>query len=542
MKIAFNNCEIDTDLFQITRNGTMSDLTPQTMRLLEFLIKNRERVVSKDQLVEQVWERKIITDATLTTAIKEARQAVGDTGREQHTIRTVYGIGYRFVADIAIENDATVKIENGSADSVAGLAPLANSDDTSDRPKLFVSRITTRSNDPEEGALADGLTEDLLASLSRKREIVVMSRFLVFGEAYGGEVEKIRASGADVREYLHGLGANYMVEGRLQRSGSVLRLRITLIDLADGSTVWSDHIDGSWEDVFEFQDNVTDRILFSIEPALMEIEREKIRRQRPADLTIWQTCQLGLGILWKYRKEDYPRAIGAFRDCIAADPTYALAHAGVAYAIVHSYKEGQLPADMAVLDEAMVHAETATRLDPNEPFAFAAKARTHLARQEYDEAIAAYAISLRMDPNRETAQMGMGYALCMLGRAEEALKHLDRFQVLIPTSRLVPTVLACRSFALTMVGRPQEALAEALTACHLPNTAHWGHIARALALAKLDRPQEAEAAIRAARQLRPDLDPSAFQAAYPFAENSDLDDAAKGLLSRTDLFRPRMDG
>ena len=303
MKIAFNNCEIDTDLFQIARNGTMSDLTPQTMRLLDFLIENRDRVVSKDQLVEQVWERKFITDATLTTAIKEARQAVGDTGREQHTIRTVYGVGYRFVADIATENDVAVEARDGSVDRVTALAPLAKSDDTSDRPKLFVSRITTRSNDHEEGALADGLTEDLLASLSRKREIVVMSRFLVFGEAYSGEVEKIRASGADVREYLHGLGANYMVEGRLQRSGSVLRLRISLIDLADGSTVWSDHIDGSWEDVFDFQDKVTDRILFAIEPALMESEREKIRRQRPADLTIWQTCQLGLGILGSIRRE-----------------------------------------------------------------------------------------------------------------------------------------------------------------------------------------------------------------------------------------------
>ena len=99
MKYAFNDCTIDTDLFQISRGETRSNLTPQTLQILQYLIDNRDRVVLKDELAEQVWQGRFITDATLSTAVKEARQAVGDTGRDQHTIRTVHGKGFRFVAD-----------------------------------------------------------------------------------------------------------------------------------------------------------------------------------------------------------------------------------------------------------------------------------------------------------------------------------------------------------------------------------------------------------------------------------------------------------
>jgi DNA-binding winged helix-turn-helix (wHTH) protein len=91
MKFAFNDCEVDTGLFQISRGGVRQSLTPQTMQLLEYLIRNRDRVVLKDDLAGAGWDGRFITDATLSTAIKEARQAVGDNGRDQHTIRTIHG-------------------------------------------------------------------------------------------------------------------------------------------------------------------------------------------------------------------------------------------------------------------------------------------------------------------------------------------------------------------------------------------------------------------------------------------------------------------
>ena len=100
MKVTFDDCTLDTDRFQVERGGGAVSLTPQTAKILDILIRNRDRVVTKDELVAAVWDDRIITDATLSTALKETRQVVGDTGRAQRVIRTVHGHGFQFVATI----------------------------------------------------------------------------------------------------------------------------------------------------------------------------------------------------------------------------------------------------------------------------------------------------------------------------------------------------------------------------------------------------------------------------------------------------------
>ena len=100
MKVIFDDCTIDTDRFQVERRGQTVSLTPQTAKILDILIRNRDRVVTKDELAAEVWDDRIITDATLSTALKKTRQIVGDTGRAQNIIRTIHGRGFQFVAAV----------------------------------------------------------------------------------------------------------------------------------------------------------------------------------------------------------------------------------------------------------------------------------------------------------------------------------------------------------------------------------------------------------------------------------------------------------
>ena len=100
MKVQFRDCVLESDLARVERGGHVRSLTPQTLRILDHLIRNRHRVVGKDELIAKVWGDRIISDASLSTAIKEVRQAIGDNGRTQHTIKTMHGHGFRFVADV----------------------------------------------------------------------------------------------------------------------------------------------------------------------------------------------------------------------------------------------------------------------------------------------------------------------------------------------------------------------------------------------------------------------------------------------------------
>jgi class 3 adenylate cyclase len=397
-----------------------------------------------------------------------------------------------------------------------------------DAPRLLVSLFAARSDVPDDRHLAEAVTEDLIGRLSRSREIFVLSRFATFQAAE----KPVLTSAQDAR-------AGFMVEGAVQRAGERVRITARLTNVTDNSVCWSEQYDGDSKELFELQDRTANAIAIAIVPELLEVERARLQRKNPEDLSLWQLWQTGMGILWKYRAEDYPEAIRLFRHCIALDERAAPPQAGLAYVLVHALKEGVIPFSTQLLDDALSFARSATRLDPRDPFCFTALGRTHIARQEYDSAIAAYTISLNLNPNQDVAHMGMGYALCMAGRAESALVHLDMGQTLIPAMERNSTALTCRSFALTMTGRFEEAIEVAGRARELPNAPHWAYVAEAMACARAGQQSRADAAIVEARRLKPELDEMVLRAAYPFAEGEEAQRLAATLLSQTDMFRTR---
>jgi adenylate cyclase len=397
-------------------------------------------------------------------------------------------------------------------------------------PRLLVTLFSTRSRDEDDRFLAEGITEDLIARLARSRSLAVLSRYATYAPGDENALDQALASKAD-----------FLIEGDVRRSGQRVRVTAKLTDMSDTKLIWSEQYDCIEEDVFDFQDRSAVAIAKAIEPELLEAERNHISRREAKDLSTWQLGQAGLGILWKYNKEDYPRAIELFRRASEADASASVPYAGEAYALVHAYKEGVIADGAEVLDRALSLARKATRQDPGEPFAFVALGRTHIARKEYHEALAAYTIALSIDPNSDTAHMGMGYALCMLGRADEALEYLDMGANLMPFAGRNPTIMTLRSFALTMIGDYDKALRTARVACELPEASHWAHVAEAMACAGAGLSSEAEAALRIAQEKKPGLDEDALMAAYPFSDSAGAKALAASLMSRTNIFRTRVE-
>ncbi len=231
MKYAFNDCTIDTDLFQISRGEVCNSLTPQTLQILEYLITNRDRVVLKDELVEQVWQGRFITDATLSTAMKEARQAVGDTGRDQHTIRTVHGKGFRFVAEIDM--------------------PATNTQNTPAPDGIVLAVLPFRSlgKSSDDGFLAEGLTEDTITNLSRFRELTLLSHRTT------AHLAADRVSNSEMSDRY---AVTHVVEGSIRRSENQLRVTVQVTEACNGRLVATEQFDrgGGPEDLFNIQEDI----------------------------------------------------------------------------------------------------------------------------------------------------------------------------------------------------------------------------------------------------------------------------------------------
>src|SRR5205814_9611909 len=148
---------------------------PQVFDVLEYLLDNRDRVVSKDDLIEAVWSGRIVSDSTLTSRINAARKAIGDSGFDQKLIRTMPRKGFRFVGAVVA---SAMRPENPAPLAAAEMAPQAS--ELADRPAIAVLPFTNMSDDPEQDYFSDGMSEDLITALSKLRWFLVIARNSTF--------------------------------------------------------------------------------------------------------------------------------------------------------------------------------------------------------------------------------------------------------------------------------------------------------------------------------------------------------------------------
>lgn len=173
MKFSFHNCLLDTDLRELQRGGELIAMQPQVFDLLVHLLKNRDRVVSKDDLIALVWAGRIVSDSTLDSRINAARNAIGDSGRDQRLIRTIPRKGLRFVGSVDEHSNgdrpATAPLES-AAEQPRPALPLP------DRPAIAVLPFDNMSGDQEQEYFSDGISEDIITALSKLRWFFVIAR------------------------------------------------------------------------------------------------------------------------------------------------------------------------------------------------------------------------------------------------------------------------------------------------------------------------------------------------------------------------------
>jgi TolB-like protein len=250
---------LDVPRRELTRRGEPIALEPQVFDLLVHLIRNRDRVVTKDDLMDTVWGGRIISESTLTSRVNAARKAVDDNGETQRLIHTLPRKGFRFVGDIT-----------AAPPTESPLLPMPQ-----DRPSIAVLPFDNLSGDREQEYFADGMVAEIITGLSRIKWLFVISRNSTF--IYKGKP-------IDVKTVARELGVRYVLEGSVRRSGNHVRVTGQLIETETAAHVWADRYNGTLGDIFTLQDEMTMSVIGAVEPTLRKAEVERARRKRPNSL------------------------------------------------------------------------------------------------------------------------------------------------------------------------------------------------------------------------------------------------------------------
>jgi TolB-like protein len=351
----------------------------------------------------------------------------------------------------------------------------------SGRPSVAVLPFDNLSGDASQDYFAGGITEDIITALSQNRWLSVIARNSTFA---------LKGRPRDVRRVAAELGAGYVVEGSVRRAGDRLRIAAQLIDGASGNHIWAERYDRDLADIFAVQDEVTGTIAARIEPELGAVERQRAERKPTQSLDAWDCYHLGLSQMYRFDREGNREAQRLFRRAIAFDPKFAAAHARLAYCVVLEMVYFDAAPSREVLDEALSIAKKAVWLDDRDAFCHLAVARVHLARREYEEALAECRTSLNLNPAFAQAHCAMGDALSYAGRGEEAIQEFEESLRLSPQDPWRWAFLSYEALARIFLKQYDKAVASARAALRIPNCQYWANAHLAVALGHLGRKDE----------------------------------------------------
>jgi TolB-like protein len=412
VKFVFDGHTLDTGRRELFCGDRQVGLQPQVFDLLVYLAQNRDRVVSKDDLIALVWGGRIVSDSTLTSRINAARTAVGDSGKQQKLIRTIPRKGFRFVGDVTEQSDdrPAVAVPEQTDRPPRQALPMP------DRPAIAVLAFDNMSDDPEQEYFSDGISEDIITALSRVRWFFVIARNSSF-------VYKGRA--VHISQVAEELGVRYVVEGSVRKRGGRVRITAQLNDVATGSHVWAEHYDRELTDVFAVQDEITNAIVAAIEPQIYSAENFRARRKPPSSLDAWDLVMRALSHYWRVTRDDHIAAQALLDTAIGLDPNYGQALSVLATSHMFGVHLGW--ADIAVAAPLAERAALAAiQADSEDPWAHTALGSVCFSTRRLDDALAEFELALRLNPNFSVAQGYYALALSYSGRWRDSYEAAQR--------------------------------------------------------------------------------------------------------------------
>jgi TolB-like protein/Tfp pilus assembly protein PilF len=494
----FENYSLDIERQELRRGPDSVAVEPQVFNLLHYLIRNRERVVSKDDLIAHVWNGRIVSESTLTSRITSARHAIGDSGEDQRLIRTIARKGLRFVGEVQ-------EIQSSGGANVASPSPQVDRKtappDTPSlappqlpgKPSIAVLPFTNMSGDPEQEYFSEGITEDIITALSHIRWLFVIARNSSF--SYKGRV-------ADVKQVARELGVRFVLEGSVRKLGSRVRITVQLMDALSGAHHWAERYDRDLVDIFALQDEITRSVAAAIEPRLLAVEGIRSQQRPGVELDAWDMVARAMSRFWRMTGTDIEAAIVTLKEAVARHPDYGPAHSMLAFCLVLAGHFGWLPL-FEVPRLALESARRAVELDDNDPWAYLALGYVAFVARQTDDAAAHFRRAIELNPNFAAAHGYWGYALAFDGRSDQAIERLALAIRMSPHDRQNSIYMGGLAVANYLARRYDQAIEWARKAVQQGPSITPPHRILCASLAQAGHRDEAHAVLERVRELQP---------------------------------------
>ncbi|MBK6746334.1 winged helix-turn-helix domain-containing protein [Ottowia sp.] len=380
--LVFGRFELLLEQRRLLEHGAPVALGARAFDLLAVLVRHRDRVVSKDELLRLVWRDAAVEENNLSVQVSTLRKVLG-----ADALRTVSGQGYRFTLPVSPPSGVA------AADSMVLGLP--------DKPSIAVLPFANVGGVLDDAALIEGIGDELIDALSRVRSIFVISRHGV--QAYQGRA-------VDPRTVARELGVRYVLEGSVRRSAGQVRIGAALIDALSGQQIWGERYDRRLDELFALQDETARAIVIAMAPHIERSEIERARGPRPQKDSAYALAQRA----WAQAREGLSRsnrgardaALALAREALAIDPRCSAAHNAIVDALSwHLYFDTATP---PALDDALMAAAQALAIDSSDALAWRGRGWLMLVSGKLPQATADFRRSLELNPNDAITLVRLG--------------------------------------------------------------------------------------------------------------------------------------
>jgi|EndMetStandDraft_4_1072995.scaffolds.fasta_scaffold67363_2 TolB-like protein len=490
LRYLFEDYAFDPDRRELYRGAEVVPIAPQVFDLLDYLIRNRERVVSKDDLINAVWNGRSVSDAALTTRLNVARTTIGDSGEEQRLIKTLPRKGFRFVGTVVEvqERECTAVPDNA-------VEPPNSALTLPDKPSIAVLPFQNMSGDPNQDYFADGIVDEITTALSRFKSLFVIARNSSF--TYKGKAVDIKQIGRE-------LGVRYVLEGSVRKVAGKVRIIGQLIDAGTGVHLWADRFEGDLGDVFTLQDRMTESVVSAIEPKVFQTEID-LATHRTNNANAYDLCLRATPHLHSFTRGGSAEALRLVSRALESDPRYAFAATLAGSCHLQNVTQGWAADPKSEFAEGLRLLQLALSIDGNDHLALSMLGYAAGWSGDFDTAIEMVDRAVASNPNAAFAWGLRGWAYRVAGKPEEAIRSFERAVRLSPFDPLLFVRLTGMGVAFVGLGRFDDAVAAAKKALSQNRTFAAAYRCLTTALAHLGREAEAREAAARLLELEPDF-------------------------------------
>jgi pentatricopeptide repeat protein len=433
--LVFGDCRLDLERRELRRGGEVVTIEPKAFDLLAYLVQHRDRVVSKDDLLQSVWGGRIVSESALTTRINAVRRALGDDGATQRLIRTFTRRGVRFVAEITVAP---------APEPVAAAPPVR------DKPSIAVLPFENLTGDSEQDYFVDGMVEEITTAIARFPWLSVIARNSSF--TYKGRA-------VDVKQVARELDTRYVLEGSVRKAGSRVRIAGQLIDATTGAHIWAERFDGALDDVFALQDEVAGGVAGAVGPQLRLAEIARASSKPTDSLDAYDLYLRARARCYERGKEGLAEGVRLLQQALALDRGYASATVAISACRCTQRNRHWIPDPGPEIEEGIRMARQAiasARADA-EVLTAAGFALAFLAGDN-DAALGASARAIALNPNLALAWGHRALVLVFLDRPDEAIPAAEQAMRLSPRDPRRFNFVQAMAFAHLAAGRYEEGL------------------------------------------------------------------------------------